>query len=52
MPEGAVIVTPALSLLLSALSIQLKKKTLEVTVWDYDRTSSNDFLGEVSPFEV
>uniref|UniRef100_A0A673GRD2 Piccolo presynaptic cytomatrix protein n=1 Tax=Sinocyclocheilus rhinocerous TaxID=307959 RepID=A0A673GRD2_9TELE len=27
---------------------QLKKKTLEVTVWDYDRYSSNDFLGEVS----
>ncbi|MEQ2215269.1 hypothetical protein XENOCAPTIV_029919, partial [Xenoophorus captivus] len=27
---------------------QLKKKTLEVTVWDYDRSSSNDFLGEVS----
>ncbi|XP_031657283.1 protein piccolo isoform X2 [Oncorhynchus kisutch] len=26
---------------------QLKKKTLEVTVWDYDRSSSNDFLGEV-----
>ncbi|KAG1936897.1 protein piccolo [Pimephales promelas] len=26
---------------------QLKKKTLEVTVWDYDRYSSNDFLGEV-----
>ncbi|XP_055509487.1 protein piccolo isoform X2 [Leucoraja erinacea] len=26
---------------------QLKKKTLEVTVWDYDRISSNDFLGEV-----
>uniref|UniRef100_A0A673GY27 Piccolo presynaptic cytomatrix protein b n=1 Tax=Sinocyclocheilus rhinocerous TaxID=307959 RepID=A0A673GY27_9TELE len=25
----------------------LKKKTLEVTVWDYDRYSSNDFLGEV-----
>ncbi len=29
-------------------SAQLKKKTLEVTVWDYDRYSSNDFLGEVS----
>ncbi|NWQ73653.1 PCLO protein, partial [Columbina picui] len=28
-------------------SEQLKKKTLEVTVWDYDRFSSNDFLGEV-----
>ncbi|XP_072419208.1 protein piccolo isoform X3 [Chiloscyllium punctatum] len=26
---------------------QLKKKTLEVTIWDYDRLSSNDFLGEV-----
>ncbi|XP_068132276.1 protein piccolo isoform X2 [Hyperolius riggenbachi] len=26
---------------------QLKKKTLEVTVWDYDRFSTNDFLGEV-----
>ncbi|XP_029471772.1 protein piccolo [Rhinatrema bivittatum] len=26
---------------------QLKKKTLEVAVWDYDRFSSNDFLGEV-----
>eukprot|EP00063_Salmo_salar_P029144 XP_014003979.1 PREDICTED: protein piccolo-like isoform X4 [Salmo salar] len=26
---------------------QLKKKTLEVTVWDYDKSSSNDFLGEV-----
>ncbi|XP_068596000.1 protein piccolo [Brachionichthys hirsutus] len=26
---------------------QLKKKMLEVTVWDYDRSSSNDFLGEV-----
>ncbi|KAH0518333.1 Protein piccolo [Microtus ochrogaster] len=26
---------------------QLMKKTLEVTVWDYDRFSSNDFLGEV-----
>ncbi|XP_035380869.1 protein piccolo isoform X2 [Electrophorus electricus] len=26
---------------------QLKRKTLEVTVWDYDRYSSNDFLGEV-----
>ncbi|KAK0145360.1 Protein piccolo [Merluccius polli] len=25
----------------------LKKKTLEVTVWDYGRSSSNDFLGEV-----
>ncbi|XP_054656463.1 protein piccolo isoform X2 [Dunckerocampus dactyliophorus] len=26
---------------------QLRKKTLEVTVWDYDKCSSNDFLGEV-----
>lgn len=33
---------------LSFIFIQLKKKTLEVTVWDYDRSSSNDFLGEVS----
>lgn len=38
------------SLLFFTLSIQLKKKTLEVTVWDYDRSSSNDFLGEVSAF--
>ncbi|XP_059944354.1 protein piccolo-like [Mesoplodon densirostris] len=30
---------------------QLKKKTLEVTVWDYDRFSSNDFLGEVPTIE-
>lgn len=36
------------SVLLDFLSLQLKKKTLEVTVWDYDRSSSNDFLGEVS----
>lgn len=28
---------------------QLRKKTLEVTVWDYDKGSSNDFLGEVKP---
>ena len=27
---------------------QLRKKTLEVSVWDYDKSSSNDFLGEVS----
>lgn len=43
------------SLLLSSLSslpVQLKKKTLEVTVWDYDRSSSNDFLGEVSVFRT
>ncbi|XP_005733527.1 protein piccolo isoform X2 [Pundamilia nyererei] len=26
---------------------QLKKKTLEVSVWDFDKGSSNDFLGEV-----
>lgn len=32
----------------SSVRMQLMKKTLEVTVWDYDRFSSNDFLGEVS----
>ncbi|KAM6895735.1 protein piccolo [Xenentodon cancila] len=26
---------------------QLRKKTLEVSVWDYDKGSSNEFLGEV-----
>ncbi|KAL4226640.1 hypothetical protein ACF0H5_014621 [Mactra antiquata] len=26
---------------------ELKNKTLEVTVWDYDRFKANDFLGEV-----
>lgn len=30
---------------------QLRKKTLEVSVWDYDKGSSNDFLGEVNLFE-
>lgn len=30
---------------------QLRKKTLEVSVWDYDKCSSNDFLGEVNLFE-
>lgn len=29
---------------------QLRKKTLEVSVWDYDKCSSNDFLGEVNHF--
>lgn len=36
----------------SSLFVQLKKKTLEVTVWDYDRSSSNDFLGEVCVFRM
>lgn len=40
------------SYVLLSLSVQLKKKTLEVTVWDYDRSSSNDFLGEVSAFRT
>lgn len=40
----------AVGLLIFLLKLQLKKKTLEVTVWDYDRFSSNDFLGEVSVF--
>lgn len=39
-------------LLSSSLFVQLKKKTLEVTVWDYDRSSSSDFLGEVSAFRM
>jgi protein piccolo len=26
---------------------ELRNKTLEVTVWDYDRFKANDFLGEV-----
>jgi len=30
---------------------QLRKKTLEVSVWDYDKCSSNDFLGEVNLFD-
>ncbi|KAG7225717.1 hypothetical protein INR49_012303 [Caranx melampygus] len=29
----------------------LRKKTLEVSVWDYDKCSSNDFLGEVNLFD-
>lgn len=37
-----------MNLIILFLELQLKKKTLEVTVWDYDRFSSNDFLGEVS----
>lgn len=31
---------------------QLRKKTLEVSVWDYDKCSSNDFLGEVNLFDI
>ena len=27
---------------------EVKYKTLEVTVWDYDRFKSNDFLGKIS----
>ena len=26
---------------------ELRNKTLEITVWDYDRFKTNDFLGEV-----
>lgn len=37
-----------MGVMLLVFELQLKKKTLEVTVWDYDRFSSNDFLGEVS----
>lgn len=32
-------------------AFQLRKKTLEVSVWDYDKCSSNDFLGEVNLFD-
>lgn len=28
---------------------ELAKKTLEVTVWDYDLGKSNDFIGESGP---
>lgn len=27
---------------------ELKTRSLEITVWDYDRYGANDFLGEVS----
>lgn len=49
---GSAMTVSLLLLSLSSLSVQLKKKTLEVTVWDYDRSSSNDFLGEVSVFRT
>ena len=26
---------------------EMRNKTLEITVWDYDRFKANDFLGEV-----